>query len=77
MDEPHSVNIRYVARNTAGRRSAVDRRTTRNPGWAVSQHMRKRIEERPRLGQGFRAASHSHAALRARRQAAAFSAATC
>ena len=34
-----------VAQNTAGRRSAIDGRTTRHPGYAVSQRIRKRIEE--------------------------------
>ena len=35
----------HVAQNTSGRRSAIDRRTTRHPGYAVSQRTRKRIEE--------------------------------
>jgi transposase len=35
----------HVAQNTLGRRSAIDRRTTRHPGYAVSQRLRKRIEE--------------------------------
>ena len=35
----------HVAQNTKGRRSAIDGRTTRHPGYAVSQRMRKRIEE--------------------------------
>jgi len=35
----------HVAQNTAGRRSAIDARTTRHPGYAVSQRIRKRIEE--------------------------------
>jgi transposase len=35
----------HVAQNTAGRRSAIDRRTTRHSGYAVSQRVRKRIEE--------------------------------
>jgi hypothetical protein len=34
-----------VARNTANRPSAIDRRTTRHPGYEVSQQKRKRIEE--------------------------------
>ncbi len=29
----------------SGRRSAIDRRTTRHPGYAISQTVRKRIEE--------------------------------
>ena len=35
----------HVAQNTTNRRSAIDRRTTRHPGYAVSQRVRKRIEE--------------------------------
>ena len=35
----------HVAQNTKNRRSAIDRRTTRNPGYAISQVKRKRIEE--------------------------------
>jgi hypothetical protein len=35
----------YVARNISGRRSAIDGRTTRHPGYAASQRIRKRIEE--------------------------------
>lgn len=35
----------HVAQNQNGRRSAIDRRTTRHPGYAVSQRIRKRIEE--------------------------------
>ena len=35
----------HVARNTSGRRSAIDGRTTRHPGYAVSQRIRKRVEE--------------------------------
>jgi hypothetical protein len=30
---------------TSGRRSAIDQRTTRHPGYAKSQRIRKRIEE--------------------------------
>src|SRR5512133_3850503 len=33
------------AQNKSGRRSAIDRRTTRHPGYASSQRIRKRIEE--------------------------------
>ncbi|MGH6913167.1 MAG: transposase, partial [Geminicoccales bacterium] len=36
----------HVAQNRSGRRSAIDARTTRHPGYAVSQRIRKRIEER-------------------------------
>src|SRR6202049_5288892 len=35
----------HVAQNTANRRSAIDGRTTRHPGYAVSGRVRKRIEE--------------------------------
>ena len=35
----------HVAQNTNGRRSAIDGRTTRHPGYAVSLRIRKRIEE--------------------------------
>lgn len=40
------MNVRpHVAQNTNGRNSAIDRRTTRHPGYAASQRIRKRIEE--------------------------------
>ena len=35
----------HVAQNTTNRRSAIDGRTTRHPGYAVSQQKRKRVEE--------------------------------
>ncbi|MGI4801323.1 MAG: IS5 family transposase [Janthinobacterium lividum] len=35
----------HVAQNLPGRRSAIDGRTTRHPGYAISQRIRKRIEE--------------------------------
>jgi len=35
----------HVAQNTNGRRSAIDGRTTRHPGYALSQRSRKRLEE--------------------------------
>ena len=35
----------HVAQNQNGRRSAIDGRTTRHPGYAISQRIRKRIEE--------------------------------
>src|SRR5206468_5072222 len=35
----------HVAQNTSNRRSAIDGRTTRHPGYAVSQQRRKRVEE--------------------------------
>jgi IS5 family transposase len=44
--ELRELNARpHVAQNTSGRRSAIDRRTTRHPGYAASQRIRKRIEE--------------------------------
>jgi transposase len=47
----HVANLRdmnvtpHVAQNTTGRASAIDARTTRHPGYALSQRIRKRIEE--------------------------------
>jgi transposase len=35
----------HVAQNSSRRRSALDGRTTRHPGYAVSQRLRKRVEE--------------------------------
>jgi transposase len=35
----------HVAQNTTNRASAIDGRTTRHPGYGVSQRIRKRIEE--------------------------------
>jgi hypothetical protein len=35
----------HIAQNTSRRRSAIDRRTTRHPGYGASQRVRKRIEE--------------------------------
>lgn len=35
----------HVAQHRNGRRSAIDGRTTRHPGYAISQVIRKRIEE--------------------------------
>jgi hypothetical protein len=44
--ELRELNLRpHVAQNSSGRRSAIDRRTTRHPGYAASQRLRKRIEE--------------------------------
>jgi transposase len=34
----------HVAQNTSGRRSAIDGRTTRHPGYAISQRIRTRVE---------------------------------
>ena len=36
---------RHVAQNTVGRSSAIDGRATRHAGYAISQRIRKRIEE--------------------------------
>jgi transposase len=35
----------HVAQNNTRRRSAIDQRTTRHPGYALSQRKRKRVEE--------------------------------
>jgi hypothetical protein len=35
----------HIAQNTTHRRSAIDGRTTRHPGYAVSQQKRKLVEE--------------------------------
>jgi transposase len=35
----------HVAQNTSNRRSAIDGRTTRHAGYAISQRFRKRVEE--------------------------------
>lgn len=35
----------HVAQNRSGRRSAIDGRTTRHAGYALSQRLRKRVEE--------------------------------
>jgi transposase len=35
----------HMAQNLNGRKSAIDGRTTRHPGYAVSQRLRKRVEE--------------------------------
>ena len=48
VNELRSMNVRaHVAQNTTRRfgRSAIDGRTTRQPGYAASQRIRKRIEE--------------------------------
>jgi transposase len=37
--------VPQVAQNTKNRSSAIDGRTTRHPGYAISQRLRKRIEE--------------------------------
>jgi hypothetical protein len=46
VNELRSMNATpHVAQNTSGRSSAIDGRTTRHGGYAVSQRIRKRIEE--------------------------------
>jgi transposase len=46
VEELRTLKVRpHVAQNTCRRRSAIDRRTTRHPGYAASQCARKRIEE--------------------------------
>ena len=46
VNELRSMNATpHVAQNANGRSSAIDRRTTRHPGYAISQRIRKRIEE--------------------------------
>ena len=47
VNELRAMNVRpHVAQNNERRGgSAIDRRTTRHPGYAVSQRIRKRIEE--------------------------------
>jgi hypothetical protein len=46
VNELRSMNASpHVAQNTNGRASAIDGRTTRHAGYAVSQRIRKRIEE--------------------------------
>lgn len=46
VEELRWVNVSpHVAQNDTNRRSAIDRRTTRHPGYAHSQRVRKRIEE--------------------------------
>lgn len=46
VEELRTLNVRpHVAQNTNRRRSAIDKRTTRHPGYAASIRVRKRIEE--------------------------------
>jgi transposase len=46
VNELRSMKVTpHVAQNTSNRSSAIDRRTTRHGGYAVSQRIRKRIEE--------------------------------
>jgi hypothetical protein len=44
--ELRALNVMpHVAQNTANLRSAINGRTTRHPGYVVSERLRKRIEE--------------------------------
>jgi len=46
IEELRTLNVRpHVAQNASRRRSAIDGRTTRHPGYGMSQRIRKRIEE--------------------------------
>jgi hypothetical protein len=46
INELRSMNATpHVAQNTSGRTSSIDGRTTRHAGYAISQRIRKRIEE--------------------------------
>jgi len=46
VNELRSMRVTpHVAQNTRGRRSAIDGRTTRHAGYAISLRVRKRIEE--------------------------------
>ena len=46
VNELRSMRVTpHVAQNSSGRSSAIDGRTTRHPGYGVSQCIRKRIEE--------------------------------
>jgi transposase len=46
VNELRSMHVTpHVAQNTSGRSSAIDGRTTRHGGYAISQRIRKRIEE--------------------------------
>lgn len=37
--------VPHVAQNNRNRRSAIDKRTKRHPGYAISQRYRKKVEE--------------------------------
>jgi transposase len=46
VEELRNLNVTpHVAQNNKGRRSAIDQRTTRHPGYLISQQKRKRVEE--------------------------------
>ena len=44
----------HVVQSTTGRRSAVDGRTTRHPGYLVSQRQRKLVEQALRMDEDHR-----------------------
>ena len=46
VDDLRDLNVTpHIAQNTSNRTSAIDVRTTRHPGYAISQQKRKRTEE--------------------------------
>src|SRR5215471_11300962 len=46
VDDLRDLNVTpHIAQNTSGRSSAIDARTTRHPGYEISQQKRKRTEE--------------------------------
>jgi transposase len=46
VDDWRALNVTpHVAQNDTHRRSAIDQRTTRHPGYQISQRKRKRVEE--------------------------------
>ena len=46
VDDLRELNVTpHVAQNTSNRASAIDGRTTRQPGYAISQQKRKLVEE--------------------------------
>jgi hypothetical protein len=46
VEETRKMNATpHVAQNNKGRKSAIDGRTTRHEGYAISQQKRKRVEE--------------------------------
>ena len=46
IDDLRDLNVTpHITQNTTNRTSAIDARTTRHPGYAISQQKRKRTEE--------------------------------
>jgi hypothetical protein len=46
VDDLRDLNVTpHIAQNTTNRSSAIDARTTRHPGYAISQQKRKQTEE--------------------------------